>query len=75
VRVSAKGNAILTKCQVTRNQREAIWVFADGAATVEDCDLTGNVRFSWDVQAGARVERARNREDVAEEAEEDEGEE
>ncbi len=49
-------------CHIKGNGQVAIKVSEGGAASVEDSDLTDNLLGPWDVEDGAFIEHARNRE-------------
>jgi hypothetical protein len=52
--------ARVTRCAVVGNKFEAVWVYDNCTATVEDCDLSGNGRGPWDIRGGAKVTRRNN---------------
>jgi nitrous oxidase accessory protein NosD len=54
--------AALRRCRVKDNGQVAIRVMEGGALSVEDSDLADNLLGPWDVEEGAFVESARNRE-------------
>lgn len=62
--VSARGGAHprLMKCQVTGNRDVGIWVYEKAMATVEGCDLSGNTRGPFTIEAGSRVTKKDTRE-------------
>ncbi len=62
VSIGAGALATIRGCHIEGNGQVAIRVFEGGTAGVEDSDLTGNSRGPWDVENGAFVESARNRE-------------
>jgi parallel beta-helix repeat protein len=62
--VSARGGAHprLLRCLVTGNRDVGIWVYGKAAVTVEGCDLSGNARGPFTVEAGSRVTKKDTRE-------------
>ncbi len=52
----------LSRCQVTGNRDVGLWVYQKAMATVEGCDLSGNARGAFNIEAGSRVTRKDNRE-------------
>ena len=54
--------AAVRGCHIKGNGQVAIKVSEGGAASVEDSDLTDNLLGPWDVEDGAFIEHARNRE-------------
>jgi F-box protein 11 len=52
----------LARCQVTGNRDVGLWVYQKAMATVEGCDLSGNARGAFNIEAGSRVTRKDNRE-------------
>jgi hypothetical protein len=61
--VSVGANSVLAvlTSQIKENARYAVEVSAGATARVEDTDLTGNGLGPWNVEYGAEVESARNR--------------
>jgi hypothetical protein len=62
VSIGAGAITALRRCQVKENGQVAVQVLEGGALSVEDSDLAGNLLGPWDVEEGALVEAARNRE-------------
>lgn len=62
VSIGAGALAALRRCRVRDNGQVAVKVAEGGALSVEDSDLADNLLGPWDVEEGAFVERARNRE-------------
>jgi len=62
--VSSRGGAHprLIRCQVTGNRDVGVWVYEKAMATVEGCDLSGNARGPFTIEAGSRVTRKETRE-------------
>jgi parallel beta-helix repeat protein len=62
--VSSRGGAHprLLRCQVTGNRDVGIWVYEKAGATVEGCDLSGNNRGPFTIEAGSRVTKKDTRE-------------
>jgi F-box protein 11 len=63
--VSARGGAHprLVRCQVTGNRDVGVWVYQKAMATVEGCDLSGNARGPFTIEAGSRVTKKDTREE------------
>lgn len=62
IAISEGGRPVVRGCRINQNGDVAVWVYEHGGGRVEDCDLTGNAGGAWDVEAGCRVERSRNKE-------------
>jgi nitrous oxidase accessory protein NosD len=62
--VSSRGGAHprLIRCRVTGNRDVGVWVYEKAMATVEGCDLSGNTRGPFTIEAGSRVTKKDNRE-------------
>nr|WP_233258733.1 right-handed parallel beta-helix repeat-containing protein [[Phormidium] sp. ETS-05] len=56
------GNPTIGRCKINHNGYEAVRVHNKGGGTVENCDLTGNSRGAWDIDASSRVQRSGNKE-------------
>jgi F-box protein 11 len=52
----------LVRCQVTGNRDVGVWVYEKAMATVEGCDLSGNTRGPFTIEAGSRVTKKDTRE-------------
>ena len=52
----------MRRCRINRNQGEAIAIYRDGIATVEDCDLTGNAGGAWRIVDNGHVRGKGNQE-------------
>jgi len=57
--VSSRGGAHprLVRCQVTGNRDVGVWVYEKSQATVEGCDLSGNSRGPFTIEAGSKVSK------------------
>jgi nitrous oxidase accessory protein NosD len=57
--VSSRGGSHprLLRCQVTGNRDVGIWIYEKSMATAEGCDLSGNARGPFTVEAGSRFTR------------------
>ena len=62
--VSSRGgaNPRLVRCQVTGNRDVGVWVYEKSQATVEGCDLSGNSRGPFTIEAGSKVSKKDTRE-------------
>ncbi|MDD1659372.1 MAG: right-handed parallel beta-helix repeat-containing protein [Methanomicrobiales archaeon] len=62
--VSARGGSHprFTKCKVTGNRDVGVWVYQKAMATLEGCDLSGNARGPFTIEAGSRVTKKDTRE-------------
>ncbi|HVN66493.1 MAG TPA: right-handed parallel beta-helix repeat-containing protein [Methanomicrobiales archaeon] len=62
--ISSRGGAHphFLRCQVTGNRDVGVWVYEKAMATVEGCDLTGNARGPFTIEAGSKVTKKDNRE-------------
>lgn len=63
VTITEGANPTIQRCKINRNGYEAVWVLNGGAGSIEDCDLTGNTRGTWDIEPGCNVNRSNNKED------------
>jgi len=56
------GKLIVRRCRINGNEGEAIAVYRDGIATVDDCDLTGNSGGAWRIADNGYVRGKNNQE-------------
>jgi hypothetical protein len=60
--VELRGSAgtVLSKCRIHRNAYQAVWACEGARGSITDCDVRGNARGPWRLEAGTSVTGTRN---------------
>jgi F-box protein 11 len=62
VEIRTEGDPLVRNCRINQNDAHGVCVTAGGKGTVQDCDLTANVRGPWSIDPACTVTRSGNRE-------------
>jgi parallel beta-helix repeat protein len=61
VQIKQGGNPTIRRCTIKQNKQSAVYVYENGAGTIENCDLRDNAGGAFDIASGCQVQRSENK--------------